>query len=97
MQEILSILETPATAGVAQESRNLRPRVRDASRVTPGALLNVASPSEALQVVPNLLAATPFEPEDPSNQVSVADNQSPIIPPDRSLHNYCGLCCGWIV
>ena len=44
------IQETP-TAQVAQESRNLRPRGRDASRVTPFAQLNVESTSETLQVM----------------------------------------------
>ena len=38
-----------------------------------------------LQVVPNLLVATPSEPEDPSDQVPVADDSSSIVPPDRSI------------
>ena len=37
------------------------------------------------KVVANSLAATSFEPEDPSDQVPVADDQSSIIPLDRSL------------
>ena len=37
------------------------------------------------KVVANSLAATSFEPENPSDQVPVADDQSSIIPPDRSL------------
>ena len=69
----------------AQESRNLRPRGRDASRVTPGAQLSVESTSENLQVVANSLAATPSEPEDPFDQVPVADDSSSIVPPDRSI------------
>ena len=58
MQETL-IQEVPTAAQVAQESRTLRPRGRDASRGTPGAQLNVKSTSETLQVVANSLAATP--------------------------------------
>ena len=42
MQES-SIQETPTAAQVAQESRSLRPRGGDASRVTPGAQLNMES------------------------------------------------------
>ena len=81
MQET-PIQELPTAA---QESRNLRPRGRDASRVTPGAQLSVESTSENLQVVANSLAATPSEPEDPSDQVPVADDSSSIVPPDRSI------------
>ena len=71
MQES-SIQETPTAAQLAQESRTLRPRGGDASRVTPGAQLNVESTSENLQVSANSLVATPSEPEDPSDQVPVA-------------------------
>ena len=84
MQES-SIQETPTAAQVAQESRTLRPRGGDASKVTPGAQLNMEPNSGNLQVVPNLLVATPSEPEDPSDQVPVADDSSSIVPPDRSI------------
>ena len=77
MQES-SIQETPTAAQVAQESRTLRPRGGDASRVTPGAQLNMESNSGNLHVVPNLLVATPSELEDPSDQVPVADDSSSI-------------------
>ena len=43
------------------------------------------STSENLQVVASSLAATPSEPEDPSDQVPVADDSSSIVPPDRSI------------
>ena len=43
------------------------------------------STSGNLQVVPNLLLATLSEPEDPSDQVPVADDSSSIVPPDRSI------------
>ena len=84
MQET-PIQETATAAQLAQESRTLRPRRRDASRVTPGAQLNVESTSETLQVVANSLAAIPSEPEDPFDQVPVADDSSSIVPPDRSI------------
>ena len=84
MQET-PIQETATAAQLAQESRTLRPRRRDASRVTPGAQLNVESTSETLQVVANSLAATPSEPEDPSDQDAVADDSSFIVPSDRSI------------
>ena len=51
----------------------------------PGAQLNVESTSETLQVVANSLAAIPSEPEDPFDQVPVADDSSSIVPPDRSI------------
>ena len=47
-----SIQETPTAAQLAQESRTLRPRGGDASRVTPGAQLNVESTSENPDAAP---------------------------------------------
>ena len=46
---------------------------------------NVESTSETPQVVANSLEATTSKPEDPSDQVQVADDSSSIVPPDRSI------------
>ena len=43
------------------------------------------STSKNLQISANSLVATPSEPEDPSDQVSVADDSSSIVLPDRSI------------